>query len=98
MSNLKSIEQVVYEILKEKEIAKSDDWILIGFVLKNFGVDLNLPLKVVLAEHKKFDIPSFESITRARRKIADKYPELFNKKIVNARTQEEKKYREYYKK
>ena len=41
---------------------------------------------------------SFESITRARRKIQNKYPELKNDKVANFRDKKQKEYIEYKKK
>ena len=41
---------------------------------------------------------SFESITRARRKIQSKYPELTNKKIVSFRDKKQKEFIAYSRK
>ena len=41
---------------------------------------------------------SFESITRARRKLQNKYPELRNEKIANLRNEKQKDYINYSRK
>lgn len=43
----------------------------------------------------EYGLPSFESITRARRKILAKYPELRDEKATEIRLKEQKEYLEY---
>ena len=38
-------QKLVCEILEQKPIARTDDFILYGFVLKRYGVSLDMPLK-----------------------------------------------------
>ena len=49
----------------------------------------------VMCNAKKNNIPSFESVTRARRKVQEKCPELVGTKR-KIRKAEEEVYREYY--
>jgi hypothetical protein len=46
--------------------------------------------------HASYGIPSFESITRARRQVQKEMPELKEKKITEIRANEEKEFREEY--
>jgi len=49
-----------------------------------------------MMHHKEYRLPSFESITRARRKLVNKYPGLKpTEKVQKARKEEEVIYFEY---
>ena len=49
----------------------------------------------VIQNHKEYGLPSFASITRARRKIFKKFPELRDEKATEIRLKEQKEYLEY---
>ena len=78
---LKQLESIVLECLKEKPITRADDFMLVGAVWKKQGLNLKLPLCEVLYYHAEKGLASFESITRCRRKLAEKYPEFVANKI-----------------
>lgn len=74
---IKRTEDYVIEVLKRNPKARSDDFRLYGGVLKDLGIDLkSTSLYDFLLDAKQNDYPSFESVTRARRKIFENYPEL----------------------
>ena len=96
MKKIKKTENLVYKVLKDNKLARKDDFILIGSVLKKCGVDLNMPLGVFLATHINYDIPSFETITRCRRKIAEQEPEMFTAETLCARYNLENDFKEHF--
>lgn len=90
----KTIEEITFEVLKEKPWAREDDFLLFGSVLKRCGFDLDMPLKEFLLVAKKMNAPSLESVPRARRKIFENYPEL---QPLETKLKREEKEREYIK-
>lgn len=92
----KNINVLVEEILKNDERARKDDWYLIAQVIKKKCARASMVNLIYALEHAKdFGLPSFESITRARRK-AQKEGKYTDTDTLMARVQEEKEYREYY--
>ena len=92
---LKDLQEIVYKILQKWTIARVDDFALYGFVLKELGIDLNMSLKHFLGSHKSIKAPIFESVSRCRRKLQEKHPELAEAKMVDVRTKEQEKYIEW---
>lgn len=94
MPRLKIIEPQVKEALINNVKTRGDNYILYLEVLKKY-VDLNMSLNDVFKNHALLGIPSLESITRARRKLQERYPELRDEKISKIRSKEEAEHREY---
>lgn len=93
---IKTVEELVLEVLKTNIRAKEDDFILYGAVLKRLDYNLKeLTLYDFLANAKKNQAPIFESVSRARRKIAKKHPELVDKKTDIKRRNKEEEYKEW---
>lgn len=91
---MKKMETIVKAILEEYPQARGNDNALIAGVFWLIDANLmNMPFKEVL---KTKGLPSFESITRARRKVQEKNPILNDEKARKTRKKEENKYREYY--
>ena len=89
---IKRTEDYVMEVLKRNVKARSDDFRLYGGVLTDVGVDLkNTSLYDFFLTAKEKDYPSFESVTRARRKIFENYPEF---QTLDAKLSRDKKERE----
>lgn len=86
-------ETLVKQILEEKPIARKDDFILFGFVLKHYGVDLNIPLREFFQTYKKLGIPSFKSVERARRMVQAENPDLIDGITSMYRQDEEERYK-----
>lgn len=99
MKNLKTIENKVKMILKKNEDARNDDMVLYlalcNLCLKDAGA---IPLAEIMTQHKSLGLPSFESVSRTRRKLQARYPELVGSRPVQKmRATGEKAYRRYAK-
>lgn len=90
---LKTLEPVVLNILEHNKIAREDDFILYGAVLKRFGIDLKLSLAEFLATAKNNNMPTFESVSRCRRHITELRQDL--KANTIKRQEQEEIYKEY---
>ena len=95
MAKLEKIENIVTRVLEEHEDARKDDFVLIGYVLDELGIPLNFDMRTMLHNHTIFEIPSFASIPRARRKVQAERPELKDAKTAEVREAEEEEYIEY---
>ena len=94
MKRLKKIEDVVLKALEENKKAREDDFILYGAVLKRLGVDLrNTNLYDFLATAKQNKMPTFETCSRARRKIQEYRQDLINVDIAVIREERQEKMR-----
>lgn len=92
---IKNIEKVVEKILREDELAQKDDCYLIFRVIQQiYPTEVSKTFTEVMFNAKNKGIV-FESITRARRKLQKKYPELKDKETAEIRQAEEKEYIEY---
>lgn len=96
MKSLKNIECAVEEILDRKKEARENDDILYLCVCEYFdrGVS-SRSLKDFLQTRSNTGCPNFESVTRARRKVFEKRPELKPKKITKIREDMEKVFIDY---
>ena len=84
MRNLKTIEKKVRAVLEKNEDARNDDMVLY--------------LAEIITQHKYLGLPSFESVSRTRRKLQARYPELAGSRPVQKmRATGEKAYRRYAK-
>lgn len=77
MARLKMVEQAVKAVLTAYPDARDDDFILINRVYQElkFGVGSTY-FDELMTRHKELHLPSFESITRARRKLQQEYISL----------------------
>lgn len=92
---LKNIEKVVEEILKKDNLARQDDcYLILEVIRKIYPFEVGKTFAEVMFGAKNKGI-SFESITRARRKLQNRYPELKDNKIAEIRQGEQKEYIEY---
>ena len=89
MRNLKTVEKKVRAILEKNEDARNDDMVLYlalcNVCLKDAGA---IPLAEIMTQYKYLGLPSFESVSRTRRKLQAKHPELSG----NARMQQAKRH------
>ena len=86
----------VRQILLDNPETRDDDMLLYGaFLAKYRIVNAGETFYAVCATAKQRKIPSYESITRARRKVQEKEP-LLQGKRRKARMEEEAKYHDYY--
>ena len=94
---MQKLEPIVKQVLEESELARDDDFVLIKAVFEFINPHaVHEPFSKVLDLHKSYGLPSFESVTRARRKLQSEYKNLASSKQVEAmRAEEEENFREY---
>lgn len=95
MSNLKSTEEIVIDVLRRNERARKDDFILYGSVLRQLGVDLSTSLYEFLSKAKTNKMPTFETVSRCRRHINELLPELADQKTVEKRIEKIADFKKY---
>ena len=92
------LKNIVKDTLTNIEKTRSDDYMLTYFVIKKYLDDKNIKIEYfyqIMMFHKTYGLPSIESITRARRLIQRKYPELrADREVEKIRAKEEDRYRE----
>ena len=98
MKNMRKLENIVKYVLEESSEARDDDFLLIFKVYKAINESvIYKDFRQVMRDHVELKLPSFESITRARRKVQKEYPELqSSRKTKEVRSAEEKAYCNYY--
>ncbi len=98
MNKLYKIEGMVEKVLREYPDTRNDNFLLIYRVYREINEELVLRelFFQVMIYHKEYNLPSFSSITRARRKLIKQYPELKpNKRVQKLREKEEMNYFDY---
>ena len=96
---LETLEPIVEKIMRTYPETQNNMFLLIARTyeaLPNINVNESFIQLLLEAPIKKY--PAFESITRVKRKIQEKYPELDNKKSRKIKKQKEKEYIEYARK
>ncbi len=92
-----SLENIVYTVLLKNKQTRKDDFILVLEVIREYCPSLiEMKIKDIMLEHKELGLPSFESITRARRKVQKEHPELIDKDAKKIRKELQKEYKNYY--
>lgn len=94
MARIQNVQPLVYKALTDHPITRTDDFILVLEVLKNF-VTPEMRLETVLEHHIELGIPSFASIIRIRRKLQKKHPDLVNEATAEMRAKAVKDYKDY---
>ena len=97
MSKIKIIEPLVKSILEKYEEARKDDFFLVAEVYYSLVPEVaDCSFTSVMLAHKEFKLPSFEGITRARRKLQREYEDLrASEEVQTARLNETKEYIDY---
>lgn len=96
MAKLHTMESIVLRLLEEDPLARDDDYYLMCLVCEELNPDLlYTPFAKVMIQHKEQGLPSWETVTRCRRKIQQKRPDLVSSEIAEKRRKEEEQYREY---
>lgn len=92
---LKNLEKIVEEIIRNDKLAREDDcYLILKVVEKVYPNEVGKTFADVMFNAKLKGI-NFESITRARRKLQEKYPELKEAEITQIRDKEQEAYIEY---
>ena len=91
---LKSIEKAVTTCLMKNEETRKSDFTLYIQALKELGFDVECLEKFFRAH--KYNLPSFEAVTRVRRKVQSAFPELKDKHVSKYRNEvKEPEFRQY---
>ena len=92
------LKNIVKDTLTNIERARNDDYMLTYFVIKKYLDEKDIKIEYfyqIMMFHKTYGLPSIESITRARRLLQRKYPELrADREVEKIRAKEEERYRE----
>lgn len=97
-NKLRKQEQVIKPILEQYPETRGDDFLLYAEVIRECRPDLaNLSVIGFLLAHKDLCCPSYDSVTRVRRRLQSKYPELCSDKVKEKRARQEAEYRAYAK-
>lgn len=95
--DLESLQTTVRIILEHDAMARNSDDYLYSMVCKRLVPECaNAPFCTVISNRKRWNLPSYDSVGRTRRKLQEKYPELeaFDSTRRN-RDAQELEYREY---
>ena len=86
----------VEKLLRKYPELRDDDLYLFATVCYNTNKNIwYMPFGKVIKHHKELKLPSYESVTRARRKLQESIPELRGKRYTE-RQRAEREYRETY--
>ena len=89
MAKISNLEPLVRTALIENVETRGDNFILYAEVLRHFASIHRLTFEEVCLHHKQLGIPSLESITRCRRKIQEREPDLRDPDAEKARLEKE---------
>lgn len=86
MEKLRTIEQkIAWELLQHPQTRESD-WILMLRLYQDFyGVKATTSFSAVCLMHEEAGLPTFESVTRLRRKLQEKDPKAYGSSRKTAR-------------
>lgn len=89
---MREVFDTVRDCMIEDEECRNDDFKLIkAVIMKRYPELLDFPLGNVLHYHKEYGLPSFETITRARRKVQADCEALRAVEFVEAKRKEMEK-------
>lgn len=89
------LEPLVLKALLSDDRCKKDDFILYLSVVEQMGVDTNITIHSVLKNHNLFKLPSFESVSRCRRKLQERDVSLKSDEAVRIREKERREFEDY---
>ena len=93
------LEDEIRQILIEDEVARSDDmylyWVYCNKRLKEQKQAIFESLFLSPTTRKTYNIKSYHSVSRCRRKIQEHTPDLASERSKRLRAKEEKDYKEY---
>lgn len=96
MAKFKKYENVVHNILEKFLPARSSDGVLQYKVCEEINpAVLNKTYGEVLLYGKELGVPNENTVSRCRRKIQEKYPELKNPETARIRAVEQEDYKGY---
>lgn len=78
---MRDYKNIVEDVLRNHPDARDDDFRLYGWACKAICPEvMDMPFKKVMWMSSSLDLPSYETITRQRRKLQEQNPELRGKK------------------
>ena len=92
---IRTVEPYVLEVLTTNKQSRKDDFILIECVIEKMVGITDLSFKTIMLNHKELNIPSFETITRCRRKLQETNPELVDEETEQYREEKIDEYIQY---
>ena len=93
---LQKLEPIVKKVLENNKQARNDNFVLVLEVYKDLDIPVKFEFMGLMLEHSKYELPSFESVVRTRRRIVEKFPELQATKVIEKlRKEQEQIYREF---
>lgn len=97
MAKINQVENTVFNVLSENKNARGNNYVLIYEVLTRINPNIKgLSFDYVMTNHKKFKLPSVESITRVRRKVQAEHEHLKpTQAMQKIRKEEEQEYINY---
>lgn len=102
MQKIKQIEPLVKTILSVKPSTRRDDFELYYHAVREhfinnpqLGAFDECSFEKAMLHHKTMGLPSYESVTRCRRRLQAKHPELKDPKKAAERSRAEKEFRAY---
>lgn len=96
MEKLQNMELIVELVLEEWPVTRNDDCLLMVGVCKKLGVDIyNISYRDAMVKRKKLNIPNWETVTRCRRKIQERRPDLISPKAEQRRRKAESEFKSY---
>ena len=97
-NNLIDLAKVVEGVLRQYPATRDSDTKLIYAVMHNCGVGANETFTEVMKKLLNNQLPAFASITRAKRKVVEMYPELAPSETVREfRAEQQEQYKEFAK-
>lgn len=94
MAKLYDLEPKVERILENCEEARKDNFILYELYLETI-IDTRISVRDLFLNRADLGIPSLESLTRVRRKIQSRRPDLVDESARRVRKQEQQDFFEY---
>lgn len=97
MKNLITIQDIVEKILREEKPSRDSDHLLYYYFCKRVKPEiLEDKYGDILLSFNSYELPTFESVSRIRRKVQYLYPELkSNKNVEDWRREREEAFEEY---
>lgn len=92
MGRISKWEDKVKKIMEEHPAAREDDRALYYWILKEEGYDVTVSIARFLMGT---GYPNYETITRVRRKLQERFPELAVNNIKSMRSKAEKEFEAY---
>lgn len=95
MSRMSNLEPLVLRALISDDRCKKDDFILYLSVIEQCGMNTNVTIHSALKNHNLFKLPSFESVSRCRRKLQERDVSLKSDEAVRIREKERREFEDY---